>query len=104
MRGPPRLLRLEITVLERKRLKGRTQVTFVLPENSPDGPVSVVGDFNHWNPTAHPLEPRGDGTRAARVSLPSHSAHSFRYLAAGDYWFDDEHADHHDGTNSRIHT
>ncbi|WP_206310849.1 hypothetical protein [Streptomyces sp. A1547] len=26
-----------------------------------------------------------------------------RYLAAGDYWFDDEQADHHDGTNGRIH-
>ncbi|MGW2043416.1 hypothetical protein ACWCO4_35960, partial [Streptomyces virginiae] len=40
----------------------------------------------------------------ATVALPAHSAHSFRYLAAGDYWFDDEHADAHDGTNSRIHT
>ncbi|MET9840387.1 hypothetical protein ABZZ01_21735 [Streptomyces virginiae] len=64
----------------------------------------MVGDFNHWNPAAHPLEPRGDGTRAATVALPANSAHSFRYLAAGDYWFDDEHADHHDGTNSRIRT
>ncbi|MFD4247604.1 isoamylase early set domain-containing protein [Streptomyces sp. NPDC058525] len=88
----------------RPRSKGRTQVTFVLPEDSPAGPVSVVGDFNHWNSAAHPLEPRGDSTRAAKVSLPSHGAHSFRYLAAGDYWFDDATADHHDGTNSLIHT
>ncbi|WP_406346026.1 isoamylase early set domain-containing protein [Streptomyces sp. NBC_01547] len=91
-------------MLERKQLKGRTQVTFILPEDAPDGPVSVVGDFNHWNPAAHPLEPRGDGTRAATVALPARSAHPFRYLAAGDYWFDDEHADSHDGTNSRLHT
>ncbi|MCX5174357.1 hypothetical protein [Streptomyces virginiae] len=67
-------------MLERKPLKGKTQVTFVLPENSPEGPVSVVGDFNHWNPAAHPLEPRGDGTRAANVSLSANSSHSFRYL------------------------
>ncbi|OEJ35064.1 isoamylase early set domain-containing protein [Streptomyces subrutilus] len=91
-------------MLERKRLKGRTHVTFILPEHTPDGPVSVVGDFNHWNPAAPPLESRGDGTRAATVALPSHSAHSFRYLATGDHWFDDEHADSHDGVNSRIHT
>ncbi|MGW7333979.1 isoamylase early set domain-containing protein [Streptomyces sp. NPDC054840] len=91
-------------MLERKRLKDKTQVTFVLPENSPVGPVSVVGDFNHWNPAAHPLEPRGDGIRAANMSLAANSSHSFRYLAAGDYWFDDETADHHDGTNSRINT
>ncbi|WP_240805253.1 isoamylase early set domain-containing protein [Streptomyces sp. A1547] len=96
--------RLETTVLERKQLKGRTQVTFVLPEDNPEGPVSVVGDFNHWNPAAHPLEPRGDGTRTARVALPTHSTHSFRYLAAGDYWFNDEQADSDDGTNSHIHT
>ncbi|MFI8103878.1 isoamylase early set domain-containing protein [Streptomyces sp. NPDC086023] len=91
-------------MLERKQLKGRTQVTFILPEDSPAGPVSVVGDFNHWNPAAHPLTPRGDGTRAASVALPAHGTHAFRYLAAGDYWFDDDHADAHDGTNGRLHT
>lgn len=91
-------------MLERKKVKGRTRVTFILPDHTPDGPVSVVGDFNHWNPAAHPLEPRGDGTRTTTVTLPAHSFHSFRYLAAGDYWFDDDTADHHDGTNSRLHT
>ncbi|MFJ6940409.1 isoamylase early set domain-containing protein [Streptomyces sp. NPDC101132] len=91
-------------MLKRKRLRGRIQVTFVLPTDTPPGPVSVVGDFNHWNPHAHPLQPQGDGTRTATVTLPAHSSHAFRYLAAGDQWFDDEHADHHDGTNSRIHT
>ncbi|MCX4546410.1 isoamylase early set domain-containing protein [Streptomyces sp. NBC_01565] len=91
-------------MIERKQLKGHTQVTFVLPADDPDGAVSVVGDFNHWNPAAHPLEPQGDGTRAASVSLPAHGSHAFRYLAAGDYWFNDEQADAHDGTNSRIHT
>ncbi|MFF3215557.1 isoamylase early set domain-containing protein [Streptomyces sp. NPDC002886] len=96
--------RRENTVLERKLLKNRIQVTFVLPEDQPTAPVSVVGDFNHWNPAAHPLESRGDGTRATAVSLPSHSAHSFRYLAAGDYWFDDDTADSHDGINGSIHT
>ncbi|NXY95435.1 isoamylase early set domain-containing protein [Streptomyces sp. BR123] len=91
-------------MLERKQVKGHTHITFVLPENAPAGPVSVVGDFNHWNPSAHPMQARGDGMRAVTVSLPSHSSHSFRYLAAGDYWFDDEGADAHDGTNSRLHT
>ncbi|NXY93795.1 isoamylase early set domain-containing protein [Streptomyces sp. BR123] len=91
-------------MLERKQVKGRTQVTFVLPENAPDGPVSVVGDFNQWDPAAHPLKARGDGTRAVTIALPSPATHAFRYLAAGDYWFDDDSADGHDGTNSRLHT
>ncbi|MBT2448314.1 isoamylase early set domain-containing protein [Streptomyces sp. ISL-43] len=76
----------------------------VLPEETPAGPVSVVGDFNHWNLHAHPLAARGDGTRAATVALPANSTHAFRYLAAGDYWFNDEMAGHHDGTSSHLHT
>ncbi|WP_411103142.1 isoamylase early set domain-containing protein [Streptomyces sp. cmx-4-9] len=91
-------------MLERKQLKGRTKVTFVLAENAPAGPVSVVGDFNDWTPGAHTLQPRGDGTRAVTVALAPQSAHSFRYLAAGDYWFDEESADGHDGTNGLLHT
>ncbi|MFD3682287.1 hypothetical protein [Streptomyces sp. NPDC058613] len=42
--------------------------------------------------------------RAVTVALPGKSVHSFRYLAAGDCWFDEDHADDHDGTNSRLHT
>ncbi|MCX5150000.1 hypothetical protein OHB36_25050 [Streptomyces sp. NBC_00320] len=84
MPGPtPDDPRLENTVLERKQLKDRTPVAFVLPESTPEGPVSMVRDFNHRN--------------------PAHSTHSFRYLAAGDYWFDDPSADGHDGANSHIH-
>ncbi|MET9569644.1 hypothetical protein ACFYNW_03145 [Streptomyces virginiae] len=91
-------------MLERKQLKDRTQVTFILPADTPPGPVSVVGDFNEWKPGTHTLVPREDGTRAVTVALPGSSVHSFRYLAAGDYWFDEDHADSHDGINSRLHT
>ncbi|GGT64477.1 isoamylase early set domain-containing protein [Streptomyces purpureus] len=91
-------------MLERKQVKGRAQITFVLPDGNPPGPVSVVGDFNDWKPGTHVLKPRADGMRAVTVALPTKRVHSFRYLAAGDYWFDDEHADGHDGTNSRLHT
>ncbi|GGU51560.1 isoamylase early set domain-containing protein [Streptomyces violascens] len=91
-------------MLERKQLKDQEQVTFVLPAETPPGPVSVVGDFNDWQPGTHTFEPRDDGMRAVTVALPAKSRHSFRYLAAGDYWFDEDHADDHDGTNSRLHT
>ncbi|MFD3808676.1 hypothetical protein ACFWSF_34610 [Streptomyces sp. NPDC058611] len=67
-------------------------------------PVSVVGDFNDGQPGTHTLEPREDGMRAVTVTLPGKSVHSFRYLGAGDCWFDEDHADDHDGTNSRLHT
>ncbi|MGW7065084.1 hypothetical protein ACWGHM_42280 [Streptomyces sp. NPDC054904] len=35
-----------ITMLERTPREDRTEVTFVLPADTPPGPVSVVGDFN----------------------------------------------------------
>ncbi|MFG2720136.1 isoamylase early set domain-containing protein [Streptomyces sp. NPDC048416] len=91
-------------MLERKRRNDSIEITFVLPVDAPPGPVSVVGDFNDWRPGTHELRARKDGKRAVTVELPDRSTHAFRYLAAGDYWFDDESADSHDGANSRLHT
>ncbi|MFC9583612.1 hypothetical protein ACFVJ8_12400 [Streptomyces yangpuensis] len=42
--------------------------------------------------------------RSGGAALPCKRVHSFRYVAAGDYWFDEDQADGHDGTNSRLHT
>ncbi|MGW7065193.1 isoamylase early set domain-containing protein, partial [Streptomyces sp. NPDC054904] len=56
-------------MLERRPRKDRTEVTFVLPADTPPGPVSVVGDFNDWQPGIHTLTPRKDGNRAVTVAL-----------------------------------
>lgn len=72
------------------------RVTFVLPAEQPAGAVSVVGDFNDWNPFAHPLRRRTNGTRSAVVRVPAGSMLRFRYLAEGGLWFDDESADDHE--------
>jgi len=69
------------------------RVTFVLPADEPAGAVSVVGDFNGWDPFAHPLRKRTNGTRSASVKVPAGSELHFRYLAEGGVWFDDEAAD-----------
>jgi 1,4-alpha-glucan branching enzyme len=69
---------------------GIVRVTFVLPADEPAGAVSVVGDFNDWNPFAHPLRRRANGTRTAVVRLLCGSSSHFRYLAEGGLWFDDE--------------
>ncbi|MFD6974559.1 isoamylase early set domain-containing protein [Streptomyces sp. NPDC059979] len=91
-------------MLERTVRKNRAKVTFVLPADTPAAEVSVVGDFNDWCPGVHPLTLRKDGNRAVTVELPTGSNHSFRYLAAGDYWFNDDTADEQDGPNSRLRT
>jgi 1,4-alpha-glucan branching enzyme len=70
--------------------RGLIRVTFVLPADEPAGAVSVVGDFNGWDPFAHPLRRRSNGMRSAVVRLPAGSRSRFRYLAEGGLWFDDE--------------
>lgn len=92
-------------MLERTRRKGKTEVTFILPaDHHPSGPVSVVGDFNDWQPFAHPLVAREDGARAVTVAVPAKKRISFRYLADGGRWFDEDGADGHDGVNSYLTT
>jgi 1,4-alpha-glucan branching enzyme len=69
---------------------GTVRVTFALPADEPDGYVSVVGNFNDWDPAAHPLRRRANRTRSAAVTVPAGSTLHFRYLAEGGVWFDDE--------------
>lgn len=69
---------------------GTVRVSFSLPAESPAGAVSVVGDFNGWDPFAHPLRKRGRGVRSAVVTVPAGSTLHFRYLAEGGIWFDDD--------------
>ena len=69
---------------------GTVRVTFALPDDEPGGAVSVVGDFNNWNPYAHPLRKRANRTRSAAVTVKSGSTLHFRYLAEGGVWFDDK--------------
>jgi 1,4-alpha-glucan branching enzyme len=80
-------------VLKRSRLFGqKTRITFALPADDPLGTVSVVGDFNGWEPGRHELLRRRGGLRTVSVILPP-GVHRFRYLGTGGLWFDDETAD-----------
>jgi hypothetical protein len=91
-------------VLKRTKVKNLTKVTFVLPTDDPEGPVSVVGDFNDWQPGVNMLMKRSNGTRSASVTLAPGEKVRFRYLGADGRWFDDDSADGHDGQNSIIVT
>ncbi|MCO5999722.1 isoamylase early set domain-containing protein [Actinoallomurus rhizosphaericola] len=89
-------------MLRRSRLFGRKiRVTFSLPPDQPEGVVSVVGDFNDWEPGRHELVKRRHGRRTVSVTLPP-GVHRFRYLATGGVWFDDETADDRDEHGSLI--
>lgn len=70
---------------------GRVKVTFAVPDAGT--PVSVIADFNGWDPAAHPLRKRTNGTRSVAVELPVGEAIRFRYTDAEGHCFDDPEAD-----------
>lgn len=69
------------------------KVTFVLPPDQPHGRVSVVGDFNDWDPHSAPLRRRSNRKFSAAVELPAGERFRFRYLGEDGTWFNEEDAD-----------
>ncbi len=80
-------------MIKRTFKAGTAQVTFALSAVQAPAPVSVVGDFNGWDPHAHPLRKRSNGTLSAVVALPVGRIYRFRYLAGDGRFFDDHEAD-----------
>jgi len=79
-------------VIKQSPVRGKDQVkvSFILPSDAVTGKVSVVGDFNDWDPLAHPLRARSNGTRSVAVTLPSQHRFAFRYLDEAGRWHDDD--------------
>lgn len=49
--------------------------------------VSLVGDFNQWNPESHPMPRQPDGSWAVAVDL-RHGHHRYAFLVDGDITLD----------------
>lgn len=81
---------------------GTVRVTFTLPADDARGAVSVVGNFNDWNPLAHPMRRRVNGICSIAVTVPAGSTLRFRYLAEGGVWFDDETSPELNGQDASI--
>ena len=69
---------------------GDVLVTFMIDDGRP---VSVVGDFNGWDPSCDPFVEELDGRRYVTVSVPAETVTCFRYLADDGEFFDDPAAD-----------
>ncbi len=72
---------------------GKVKVTFVLPYEEGQPVLSVVGDFNDWNPTATKLVKRRNGTASVAVTLDAGQTCRFRYYSADGVWLNDSEAD-----------
>lgn len=82
------------------------EVTFELTADSAQE-VSVVGDFNDWQPIA--MKSAKKGPFRAKVRLPKNGRYQFRYLVDGNSWLNDEAADayepnEHGSENSVVST
>jgi len=49
--------------------------------------VSIVGDFNGWNPSANPMQKGTDGAWLAKIEL-RHGHHRYAFLADGQLVLD----------------
>ena len=49
--------------------------------------VTLVGDFNQWNPTAHAMKQRPDGAWLVTVEL-KHGHHRYAFLVDGNLTLD----------------
>jgi 1,4-alpha-glucan branching enzyme len=71
----------------------KVAVTFELPATIGAVAVAVVGEFNGWDPAAHPLAQGPDGTWRRSLELNRHQSYQFGYLVNGTTWLADWFAD-----------
>lgn len=69
------------------------KVTFIQAANGAKSNVSVVGDFNSWNPAQGKMVKRANGTASYSVKLEPGKSYRFRYMKSDGSWFNDEAAD-----------
>lgn len=88
----------------------RILVTFELPESIWANSIHLVGDFNGWNRTSHPLvQNRRNPNWHITLELEANQEYQFRYLVDGKEWVNDCRADRYvpnqyGGENSVVST
>lgn len=73
------------------------KVTFEVPAQVMNGAatVTLVGDFNGWNPATTSLIRHKDGAYRLILDLPRDREYQFRYLIDGERWENDWEADNY---------
>jgi 1,4-alpha-glucan branching enzyme len=69
------------------------QATFTLPNSIWADRIYLVGDFNNWNRTSHPMERDREGGWRITVDLEVGRSYQFRYLCDDERWINDGQAD-----------
>jgi 1,4-alpha-glucan branching enzyme len=68
-------------------------VSFSVPKDLGASTISLVGDFNDWNPNTHPMKRLKDGDFSITITVKTGREYQFRYLLDGHRWENDWEAD-----------
>jgi 1,4-alpha-glucan branching enzyme len=82
--------------IKKKYLKNKSicRVTFELPlADSGIRDAHLVGEFNAWSRSAHPMKLRKNGLFSTTLDLDKGKEYQFRYLLAGSIWKNEPQAD-----------
>lgn len=82
-------------MMKKAYVKGDAQckVTFYTSKELKAEQIMLVGDFNEWNETSHPMEAMKDGRFKLTLTLDAPATYQFRYLVNGTEWHNDWEAD-----------
>ena len=75
------------------RTKRSCRVTFYLPAEVDASRASICGEFNDWNPDAHVMAKKKDGTFYVSMYLDAGASYRYRFLLDGERWENDWEAD-----------
>ncbi|MFH1980580.1 MAG: isoamylase early set domain-containing protein [Pseudomonadota bacterium] len=80
---------------EFRKSKPVCKVTFNIPETVGNSAqeAHVVGEFNHWSPSATPMKRLKNGSFSAALELEKGRSYQFRYLLGESHWENEPDAD-----------
>jgi len=87
-------------MIKKQYVKSRkvSKATFIIPKSElPDDievkDIFLVGDFNEWDPSRHPMKRNSKGEYRVTIDLRPGREYKFRYMINGKHWYNDWNAD-----------
>ena len=80
-------------LVKQTKKNGKVRVTFTMPAIDGCDCLYLVGEFNEWNETAHPMQRADDGAWSLTLELEPGREYQFRYYASDGVWHNDPAAD-----------
>lgn len=72
-----------------ERRRDKVRVTFTVPAIDGCDRIYLVGDFNNWNKTDHPMQTSEDGAWSLTLDLEPGREYQYRFRTSDDAWLND---------------